>query len=73
MSRAYAPIRRKPDDGCDSCTRHRRGVKEQAIHRARAGRIEIPRREQGVDGGGVDRDEFKDVWFRGVRRVRLKR
>lgn len=63
IARAYAEIRRKPSDGRDLYKRYRRAVKEQAIHLARAGKIEITRR-----GEPVDPNDFKGVW-----RMRLKR
>jgi hypothetical protein len=63
VARAYAEIRRKPSDGRDLYKRYQRAVKEQAIHLARAGRIEILRR-----GEPVNPDDFKGVW-----RMRLKR
>lgn len=63
IARAYAEIRRKPNDGRDLYKRYRRAVKEQAIHLARAGKIDITRR-----GEPVDPNDFKGVW-----RMRLKR
>ncbi|NMM44895.1 DUF3253 domain-containing protein [Rhodospirillaceae bacterium KN72] len=63
IARAYAEARRKPSDGRDLYKRYRRAVKEQAIHLARVGRIEILRR-----GEPVDPDDFKGVW-----RMRLKK
>lgn len=63
VARAYAEIRRKPNDGRDLYRRYRQAVKEQAINLARAGRIEILRR-----GEVVDPNDFKGVW-----RIRLKR
>ena len=63
VARAYAEARRKPNDGRDLYKRYRRAVKEQAIHLARVGRIEILRR-----GEPVDPDDFKGVW-----RMRLKK
>lgn len=63
IARAYAELRRRPNDGRDLYKRYRQAVKEQAIHLARAGRIEILRR-----GEVVDPNDFKGVW-----RIRMKR
>lgn len=63
IARAFAEQRRKPSDGRDLYKRFRQAVKEQAIHLARAGRVEILRR-----GEPVDPNDFKGVW-----RLRLKR
>lgn len=62
-ARAFAETKRKPNDGRDLFKRYRRAVKQQAIHLARAGRIEIVRK-----GEAVDPDDFKGLW-----RMRLKR
>lgn len=61
-AKAYAELRRKPSDGRDLYKRYQRAIKEQAIHLARQGRIEILRR-----GEPVNPDDFKGVW-----RMRLK-
>ncbi|MEQ8440685.1 MAG: DUF3253 domain-containing protein [Alphaproteobacteria bacterium] len=63
IARGFAETRRKPNDGRDLYKRYRQAVKEQAIHLARAGRVEILRR-----GEPVDPNDFKGVW-----RLRLKR
>ena len=63
VARAFAESRRRPSDGPELFKRYRRAVKQQAIHLARAGRIEIVRK-----GEAVDPDDFKGLW-----RMRLKR
>jgi len=63
IARGFAETKRKPNDGRDLYKRYRQAVKEQAIHLARAGRVEILRR-----GEPVDPNDFKGVW-----RLRLKR
>lgn len=63
IARLFAEKRRKPNDGRDLYKKFRQAVKEQAIHLARSGRIEILRR-----GEPVDPNDFKGVW-----RMRLKR
>lgn len=62
-ARAFAETKRKPKDGRDLFTRYRQAVKQQAIHLARDGRIEILRK-----GEPVDPNDFKGLW-----RMRLKR
>lgn len=62
-ARAFAETRRRPSDGPDLFKRYRRAVKQQALHLARAGEIEIVRK-----GEAVDPDDFKGLW-----RMRLKR
>lgn len=63
IARAFAETKRRPGDGRDLYKRYRQAVKEQAIHLARQGEVEILRR-----GVPVDPDDFKGVW-----RLRLKR
>lgn len=63
IARAFAESKRRPGDGRDLYKRYRQAVKEQAIHLARQGEVEILRR-----GVPVDPDDFKGVW-----RLRLKR
>ncbi|MCR9219438.1 MAG: DUF3253 domain-containing protein [Alphaproteobacteria bacterium] len=62
-ARAFAELKRKPKDGRDLYKRYRQAVKQQAIHLARQGRIDIVRK-----GEAVDPDDFKGLW-----RMRLKR
>lgn len=61
-ARAYAETRRRKNDPPDLWRRYLPSVRHQAIHLARAGRIEILRK-----GKPVDPDDFK-----GVYRLRLK-
>lgn len=61
-ARAMAETRRRPGDGPELWRRYMRAVRQQAVHLARRGRIEITRR-----GKPVDPDDFK-----GVVRLRLK-
>jgi hypothetical protein len=60
-ARAYADIRRRPRDGPELWRRYMNAVRQQAVHLARQGRIEIIRK-----GAPVDPDDFK-----GVVRLRL--
>ncbi|MBP5858233.1 DUF3253 domain-containing protein [Marivibrio halodurans] len=62
-ARAYAETKRKPKDGRDLFKRYRQAVKQQAIHLARDGRIDILRK-----GEPADPNDFKGLW-----RMRLKR
>ena len=61
-ARAVAEERRKPGDGAELWRRYMRAVRQQAIHLARQGRIEIIRK-----GAPVDPNDVK-----GVVRLRLK-
>ena len=61
-ARAVAETRRKPGDGAELWRRYMRAVRQQAIHLARQGRIEIIRK-----GAPVDPNDVK-----GVVRLRLK-
>lgn len=61
-ARAYAETRRRNSDPPDLWRRYLNAVRQQAIHLARAGRIEILRK-----GKPVDPNDFK-----GVYRLRLK-
>ena len=61
-ARAVAETRRKPGDGAELWRRYMRAVRQQAIHLARQGRIEIIRK-----GAPVDPNDVK-----GVVRIRLK-
>jgi len=60
-ARAYADTRCRPKDGPELWRRYMNAVRQQAVHLARQGRIEILRR-----GAPVDPDDFK-----GVVRLRL--
>lgn len=60
-ARAYAEIRRRPRDGPALWRRYMNAVRQQAVHLARQGRIEILRK-----GRPVDPNDFK-----GVVRLRL--
>lgn len=60
-ARAYAELRRRPGDGPALWRRYMHAVRQQAVHLARQGRIEILRR-----GKPVDPNDFK-----GVVRLRL--
>ena len=62
VARACAEARRRKTDPADLWRRYLPSVRHQAIHLARAGRIEILRK-----GKPVDPDNFK-----GVYRLRLK-
>ena len=55
--------RARPGDGPQAWRKYMRAVKQQALHLARSGRIEIVRK-----GKPVDPDDFKGVW-----RMRLPR
>lgn len=61
IARAFAAARAKPSDPPDVWRRYLNAVKQQMVHLARAGRIEITRK-----GRPVDPDNFK-----GVVRLRL--
>jgi hypothetical protein len=56
-ARAFAETKRRPNDGRDLYKRYRQAVKQQAIHLARAGTIQIVRR-----GEAVDPNDFKGLW-----------
>jgi hypothetical protein len=60
-ARAVADDRRRPSDGPELWRRYMNAVRQQAIHLARQGRIEITRK-----GAPVDPNNFK-----GVVRLRL--
>ena len=60
-ARAYTDIRRRPQDGPALWRRYMNAVRQQAVHLARQGRIEILRK-----GKPVDPNDFK-----GVVRLRL--
>jgi hypothetical protein len=60
-ARAYADTRRRPKDGPELWRRYMNAVRQQAVHLARQGRIEILRK-----GKPVDPNDFK-----GVVRLRL--
>tara|TARA_Y100000588_G_scaffold281466_1_gene298515 strand:- start:62 stop:358 length:297 start_codon:yes stop_codon:yes gene_type:complete len=61
VARAYAASRAKPTDPPDAWRRYLNAVKQQMVHLARAGRIEITRKGQPVDPND----------FKGVVRLRL--
>jgi hypothetical protein len=61
-ARAYAETRRRKNDPPDLWRRYLNAVRQQSIHLARAGRIEILRK-----GKPADPNDFK-----GVYRLRLK-
>lgn len=61
VARAYAAARAKPGDPPDAWRRYLNAVKQQMVHLARSGRIEIVRK-----GKPVDPNDFK-----GVVRLRL--
>lgn len=61
VARAFAASRAKPGDPPDAWRRYMNAVKQQMVHLARTGRIEIVRK-----GKPVDPDDFK-----GVVRLRL--
>lgn len=56
-ARAFHRPRAKPADKPDAWRRYARAVKQQAIHLARAGKIEIVRH-----GEAVDPNDFKGLW-----------
>ena len=60
-ARAFAASRAKPKDPPDLWRRYLKAVKQQMVHLARAGRIEITRKGQPVDPND----------FKGVVRLRL--
>ena len=60
-ARAVAETRRRPSDGPERWRRYMTAVRQQAVHLARQGRIEITRK-----GVPVDPNDFK-----GVVRLRL--
>lgn len=61
VARAFAAARAKPGDGPQAWRRYMNAVKQQMVHLARAGRIEIIRKGQLVDPND----------FKGVVRLRL--
>lgn len=61
IARAFAEVRVQPGDRPDAWRRYLNAVKQQMVHLARAGRIEILRK-----GVRVDPNDFK-----GVVRLRL--
>lgn len=61
VARAIAKERAKPKDGPNLWRRYLNAVKQQSVHLAKAGRIEIVRKGKAVDP--------KD--FRGIVRLRL--
>lgn len=61
VSRAYAALRAKPTDPPDAWRRYLMAVKQQMVHLARSGHIEIVRKGQTVDPND----------FKGVVRLRL--
>jgi len=61
VARAYADSRRRPKDGPELWRRYMNAARQQAVHLARQGRIEILRK-----GKPVDPNDFK-----GVVRLRL--
>ncbi len=63
IAKEIAKARAKPKDPPDIWKKYLRAVKQQAVHLARAGRIEILRK-----GKPADPDNFK-----GVVRLRLKK
>jgi len=63
VCQAIQTHRARPGDGPQAWRKYMRAVKQQALHLARSGRIEILRK-----GKPVDPDDFKGVW-----RMRLPR
>ena len=61
IARGFAASRAKPKDPPDLWRRYLKAVKQQMVHLARAGRIEITRKGQPVDPND----------FKGVVRLRL--
>jgi hypothetical protein len=61
IARAYAATRAKPSDPPDVWRRYMNAVKQQMVHLARAGQIEITRKGRPVDPNN----------FKGVVRLRL--
>lgn len=61
IARAFAEAHAKPGDRPDSWRRYMNAVKQQMVHLARAGRIEIIRKGQAVDPNN----------FKGVVRLRM--
>tara|TARA_Y100001934_G_scaffold55401_1_gene68366 strand:+ start:263 stop:559 length:297 start_codon:yes stop_codon:yes gene_type:complete len=61
IARAFAASRAKPKDPPDLWRRYLKAVKQQMVHLARTGRIEITRKGQPVDPND----------FKGVVRLRL--
>ncbi|MBT3237341.1 MAG: DUF3253 domain-containing protein [Rhodospirillaceae bacterium] len=49
VARQIADEKKKPKDGPDLWRRYMKAVKQQAIHMARAGRIEIIRKGEAID------------------------
>lgn len=60
-ARAVAEARRRPGDGPELWRRYMNAVRQQAVHLARQGRIEITRKGKPVDPNN----------FKGVVRLRL--
>jgi hypothetical protein len=61
IARAFAAARAKPGDPPDAWRRYLNAVKQQMVHLARSGRIEIIRKGQPVDPNN----------FKGVVRLRM--
>ena len=61
IARAYAETRRKPKDKPDLWRKYLNAVKQQVLHQARAGKVEIVR-----GGEVVDAEDF-----RGLVKIRL--
>ena len=57
VCQAIQKSRARPGDGPQAWRKYMRAVKQQALHLARGGRIEIVRK-----GKPVDPDDFKGVW-----------
>jgi len=57
VCQAIQKSRARPGDGPQAWRKYMRAVKQQALHLARNGRIEIVRK-----GKPVDPDDFKGVW-----------
>ncbi len=57
VCQAIQERRARPGDGPQAWRKYMRAVKQQALHLARSGRIEIVRK-----GKAVDPDDFKGVW-----------
>lgn len=57
VCRSIQEARARPGDGPQAWRKYMRAVKQQAVHLARTGRIEIVRK-----GKPVDPDDFKGVW-----------
>lgn len=61
VARAIAKERARPKDGPNLWRRYLNAVKQQSVHLAKAGRIEIVRKGQAVDAKN----------FKGIVRIRL--